>query len=92
MKFKFHDKLITIFWNWIEIQNWNPILTLDFQSHSNQPNWVAIRIEQSSNPIQLYPGNIFVCRTNKTSGCKNSIGIPLHMTLHSTHAKYIILS
>jgi len=28
---------------------------LDCQSQSNPPNWIAIRIEQSSNPIQQYP-------------------------------------
>jgi len=42
----------------IKIQN--PILTLDCQSHSNPLNWIAIRIEQSSDPIQQYPGNIIV--------------------------------
>jgi len=30
-------------------------LPLDCQSQSNPPNWIAIRIEQSSNPIQQYP-------------------------------------
>jgi hypothetical protein len=30
-------------------------LILDCQSQSNPPNWIAIRIEQSSNPIQQYP-------------------------------------
>ncbi len=38
----------------IEIQNL--ILTLDCQSQSNPQNWIAIRIEQSSNPIKQYPG------------------------------------
>jgi len=33
----------------------NPILNMDCQSQSNPPNLVAIRIEQSSNPIQQYP-------------------------------------
>jgi hypothetical protein len=32
-------------------------LILDCQSQSNPPNWIAIRIEQSSNPIQQYPAN-----------------------------------
>jgi hypothetical protein len=39
--------------NWID--NPNPILISDCQSQSNPPNWIAIRIEQSSNPIQQYP-------------------------------------
>ncbi len=30
-------------------------LTLDCQSQSNPINWIAIRIEQSSNQIQQYP-------------------------------------
>jgi hypothetical protein len=30
-------------------------LILDCQSQSNPPNWIAIRIEQSNNPIQQYP-------------------------------------
>ncbi len=33
----------------------NPILTLDCQSQSNPPNWIAIQIEQSRNPIQQFP-------------------------------------
>jgi len=32
-------------------------LTLDCQSQSNPPNWIAILIEQSSNPIQQYPAD-----------------------------------
>ncbi len=39
----------------LTIQIQNPILTLDCQSQSNPLNWIAIRIEQSSNPIQQYP-------------------------------------
>jgi len=54
-----------IFWIWIgmkktgfKIQIQNPILYMymDCQSQSNPPNWIAIRIEQSSNLIQQYPG------------------------------------
>ncbi len=41
----------------LKIQIQNPILILDCQSQSNQPNWIAIWIEQSSNPIQQYPEN-----------------------------------
>jgi len=33
----------------LTIQIQNQILTLDGQSQSNSPNWIAIRIEQSSN-------------------------------------------
>jgi len=40
----------------LTIQIQNPILSLDCQSQSNPPNWIAIRIAQSSNPIQQYPG------------------------------------
>jgi len=39
----------------LTIQIQNPILTLDCQSQSNPPNWIAILIEQSSNPIQQFP-------------------------------------
>jgi len=39
----------------LTIQIQNPILTLGCQSQSNPPNQIAIRIEQSSNPIQKYP-------------------------------------
>ncbi len=45
--------------NPIQIQN--PILTLDCQSQSNTPNWIATRIEQFSNPIQQYPGVVTIC-------------------------------
>jgi len=31
---------------------------LDCQSQSNPPNWIAIQIEQSSNPIQQYPAHV----------------------------------
>ncbi len=59
-----------IFWIWIwigmkktgfKIQIQNPILYMymDCQSQSNPPNWIAIRIEQSSNLIQQYPGHCF---------------------------------
>ena len=47
-------------WNeetWSTIQIQNPILNMDCQSQSNPPNWFAFRIEQSSNPIQQYPGD-----------------------------------
>jgi hypothetical protein len=39
----------------LTIQIQNPIFTLDCQSQSNSLNRIAIRIEQSSNPIQQYP-------------------------------------
>ncbi len=39
----------------LTIQIQNPILILDCQSQSNPPNWIAIQIEQSNNPIQQYP-------------------------------------
>ncbi len=41
--------------NWIDNPIQNPILNLDCQSQSNPLNWIAIRIEQSINPIQQYP-------------------------------------
>jgi hypothetical protein len=37
-------------------------LILDCQSQFNPPNWIAIRIEQSSNPIQQYPGGQYQLR------------------------------
>jgi len=37
----------------LTIQIQNPILTLDCQSQSNPPNWIAIRIEQSSNTLHV---------------------------------------
>ncbi len=43
----------------LTIQIQNPILTLDCQSQSNPLNWIAIRIEQSNNPIQQYPDFMF---------------------------------
>jgi hypothetical protein len=46
----------------VEAENPNPnlILTLDRQSHPNPLNWIAIRIEQSNNPIQQYPDTDYV--------------------------------
>jgi hypothetical protein len=35
--------------NWID--NPNPNFKMDYQSQSNLPNWIAIRIEQSSNAL-----------------------------------------
>jgi len=47
----------------LTIQIQNPILPLDCQSQSNPPNWIAIRIEQSSNPIQQYPAAMHTANT-----------------------------
>ncbi len=53
-----YNLLLKLFWcigfglkwqNWID--NPNPNLILDCQSQSNPPNWIAIRIEQSSNTL-----------------------------------------
>jgi len=67
MKFQVIDKnydflklliKIMIFWIWIEmkktgmtIQIQNPIFNIDCKSQSNPLNWIAIRIEQSSNTL-----------------------------------------
>ncbi len=62
MKFQFIDKnyfkKYDFFWNWIEmkkteftIQIQNRILKMDCQPQSNSPNWIPIRIEQSSNSL-----------------------------------------
>jgi len=76
MQFYYHDKIIRYFGFGLKWQNWNtgltiqiqnPILTLDCQSQSNPPNWIAIRIEQSSNPIQQYPGSkLLLLRVGQT--------------------------
>jgi len=41
----------------LTIQIKNPILNVDCQSQSNPLNWIAIQIEQASNPIQQYSGS-----------------------------------
>ncbi len=59
--FNLMNKNLSFFGFGLKGKNWidNPILTLDCQSQSNPLNWIAIRVEQSSNPIQQYPGLIF---------------------------------
>ncbi len=55
-------EILDLNWNdktGLTIQIQNPILILDCQSQSNPPNWIAIRIEQSSNPIQQYPASMY---------------------------------